>query len=73
MRKDSGVNVEDEVIIYPQFDPTPRVVLVPKLEAALAINKHATAHYKKTQHPCIKSFEPGENWRYCYIDYLFVE
>jgi uncharacterized UBP type Zn finger protein len=31
-------------------------------------NKHATAHFHATNHPVIKSFEPGENWRYCYID-----
>lgn len=31
-------------------------------------NKHATKHYHDTQHPVIKSFEPGEEWRFCYID-----
>jgi uncharacterized UBP type Zn finger protein len=31
-------------------------------------NKHATAHFNSTHHPVIKSFEPGEDWRYCYID-----
>lgn len=31
-------------------------------------NKHATKHYKKTTHPVIRSFEPGEDWKYCYID-----
>ncbi len=31
-------------------------------------NKHATKHFQATQHPIIKSFEPGENWNYCYID-----
>lgn len=36
-------------------------------------NKHATKHFKKTKHPVIESFEPGDNWRYCYIDDLFVE
>ncbi|MFJ2029940.1 ubiquitin carboxyl-terminal hydrolase 14 [Streptosporangium sp. NPDC087985] len=30
--------------------------------------KHATAHYKETVHPVIASFEPGEDWRWCYID-----
>ena len=31
-------------------------------------NKHATAHFHKTKHPVIKSFEPGEYWMYCYVD-----
>jgi len=36
-------------------------------------NRHATKHYRKTAHPVIRSFEPGELWRYCYPDDLFVE
>jgi len=36
-------------------------------------NKHATAHFHATRHPVIKSFEPGENWLYCYIDDQTVE
>ncbi|MBV9074607.1 MAG: UBP-type zinc finger domain-containing protein [Acidobacteria bacterium] len=35
-------------------------------------NKHATKHYHSTQHPVIRSFEPGENWRYCYVDDLIA-
>jgi len=31
-------------------------------------NKHATAHFRKTGHPIIKSFEPGEDWGWCYVD-----
>jgi len=31
-------------------------------------NKHATRHFRETQHPLIKSFEPGETWGWCYID-----
>ncbi|MBO3747927.1 UBP-type zinc finger domain-containing protein [Streptosporangiaceae bacterium NEAU-GS5] len=31
-------------------------------------NRHATAHYKETGHPVIASFEPGEEWRWCYVD-----
>lgn len=31
-------------------------------------NKHATKHFYKTKHPVIKSFEPNETWKYCYID-----
>jgi len=36
-------------------------------------NKHATKHYHKTNHPLIKSFQPGENWTWCYIDEIFIE
>lgn len=36
-------------------------------------NRHATKHFKATRHPVIKSFEPGEEWGYCYVDDLFVE
>jgi len=31
-------------------------------------NKHATKHFHATNHPIIKSNEPGEDWRWCYID-----
>ena len=31
-------------------------------------NRHATKHFHETGHPIIQSFEPGENWRWCYID-----
>jgi NhaP-type Na+/H+ or K+/H+ antiporter len=30
--------------------------------------RHATAHAKETDHPAIRSFEPGESWRWCYVD-----
>jgi uncharacterized UBP type Zn finger protein len=36
-------------------------------------NKHATKHFHATQHPIIKSFEPGENWLWCYVDQVFME
>jgi CPA1 family monovalent cation:H+ antiporter len=35
-------------------------------------NKHATEHFHDTQHPVMKSFEPGEDWRWCYIDEDYV-
>jgi len=31
-------------------------------------NKHATKHFRKVQHPLIRSIEPGESWVWCYID-----
>ncbi len=36
-------------------------------------NRHATAHIRKTHHPIIRSFEPGEDWGYCYPDDLMME
>ncbi|WP_326641821.1 UBP-type zinc finger domain-containing protein [Streptosporangium sp. NBC_01755] len=31
-------------------------------------NKHATAHSTVIGHPVVASFEPGEDWRWCYVD-----
>jgi len=31
-------------------------------------NKHATKHFRSSGHPIIASFEPGEDWKWCYID-----
>lgn len=36
-------------------------------------NRHATKHYHSTKHPIIKSFEPGEEWGFCYPDEMFYE
>ena len=35
--------------------------------------KHATAHFRSTLHPIIRSYEPGEDWYYCYVDRLLFE
>lgn len=31
-------------------------------------NRHARAHFHETGHPIIQSFEPGEDWWWCYVD-----
>lgn len=31
-------------------------------------NTHATKHFEETGHKIIRSFQPGENWYWCYID-----
>ena len=36
-------------------------------------NKHATKHFHRTGHPIIRSFEPGENWGWCYIDEVMFD
>ena len=33
-------------------------------------NRHATAHFRATEHPIIRSVEPGEEWSWCYVDEL---
>jgi uncharacterized UBP type Zn finger protein len=35
-------------------------------------NKHATKHFHRTKHPIVQSFEPGEDWRWCYVDRVGV-
>jgi uncharacterized UBP type Zn finger protein len=36
-------------------------------------NKHATKHFHETGHPIIKSFQPGEDWGWCYIDEMYLD
>jgi hypothetical protein len=36
-------------------------------------NKHATKHFHTTHHPIMQSFEPGEDWRWCYVDKQVLE
>jgi len=36
-------------------------------------NKHATKHFHATRHPIMRSIQPGESWRWCYPDELFME
>jgi uncharacterized UBP type Zn finger protein len=33
-------------------------------------NRHATAHHHDSGHPIIQSYEPGEDWWWCFIDEL---
>jgi uncharacterized UBP type Zn finger protein len=35
-------------------------------------NRHATAHAAHTGHPVVRSFEPGEDWRWCYVHQAMV-
>jgi monovalent cation/hydrogen antiporter len=35
-----------------------------------SVGKHADRHYELTGHPVMRSFEPGEAWRWCYVDDL---
>lgn len=35
--------------------------------------KHTTKHYLAVDHPVVRSFEPGEDWYWCYPDELMFE
>ena len=36
-------------------------------------NKHATKHFHATEHPIVQSFQPGEDWIWCYVDEVVME
>jgi uncharacterized UBP type Zn finger protein len=35
--------------------------------------RHASAHFRQSRHPIVQSFEPGERWRWCYVDETYVD
>ena len=36
-------------------------------------NKHATKHSRAEDHPLVQSYEPSENWWWCYVDEVAFE
>lgn len=36
-------------------------------------NKHATQHFHSSRHPIIQSFQPDEDWLWCFVDELLME
>lgn len=36
-------------------------------------NRHARKHAAASGHPIIRSFEPGEDWMWCFVDEMYVE
>ena len=36
-------------------------------------NKHATKHFHATDHPVMRSVEPGEHWGWCFVDQVMPE
>ena len=36
-------------------------------------NRHATKHFHASGHPIVQSFQPGEDWIWCYVDELMME
>jgi uncharacterized UBP type Zn finger protein len=37
-----------------------------------SVRKHASKHFQATGHPVMQSAQPGENWRWCYVDEVIV-
>jgi CPA2 family monovalent cation:H+ antiporter-2 len=35
-------------------------------------NKHATKHFRATEHPIVRSLEPGDEWGWCYVDEVML-
>jgi hypothetical protein len=35
--------------------------------------RHATAHYRESSHPVVRSYEPGEDWWWCFDDELIFD
>ena len=35
--------------------------------------KHATAHFRSVSHPVVRSYEPGEEWYWCFEDQVGFE
>ena len=35
--------------------------------------RHASRHALSTSHPIVRSYEPGEDWFWCYVDQLMFE
>ncbi len=33
-----------------------------------SVGRHSERHFRNSQHPVMRSFEPGESWRWCYLD-----
>jgi CPA1 family monovalent cation:H+ antiporter len=33
-------------------------------------HRHATAHFRATTHPVMRSVEPGEDWRWCFVHHV---
>ena len=38
-----------------------------------SVHKHATKHFNEIGHSIMQSFEPGEDWKWCYIDEIYLK
>ncbi|GHH83691.1 hypothetical protein GCM10018793_46400 [Streptomyces sulfonofaciens] len=37
-----------------------------------SVGRHARVHAARTDHPIVRSYEPGEDWRWCFVDEAMV-
>jgi hypothetical protein len=37
------------------------------------LGRHATAYFRLAGHPVVRSYEPGDDWCWCYVDQLVFE
>ncbi len=35
-------------------------------------NKHARKHFHASDHPIMRSIEPGEDWMWCFVDNMLI-
>lgn len=35
--------------------------------------RHAMGHYHQSEHPLVRSYEPGQDWWWCYVDEVAFE
>jgi hypothetical protein len=35
--------------------------------------RHATKHFRATQHPIIEGYDPPEGWGWCYVDEIMLD
>jgi uncharacterized UBP type Zn finger protein len=36
-------------------------------------NRHASKHFHATKHPIVQSAQPGESWKWCFVEELMWE
>lgn len=36
-------------------------------------NRHSSAHARESGHPIIRSFEPGQDWAWCFVDEIYLQ
>jgi uncharacterized UBP type Zn finger protein len=36
-------------------------------------NRHATKHFRATQHPIMETYDPPEGWGWCYVDKVMLD
>jgi len=64
-----GVDRVIPVDVYvPGCPPPPESLL-----NGLLLLQEQIAHFRRTGHPIMRSFEPGEDWAWCYVDNVALD